>query len=415
MSNIRELATNAKDAAKQIANVSTEQKNEALLAIAANLERHCDKILAANQRDYIAAEENNISSAFLDRLKLDASRISSMAEGIREVAVLPDPVGEIAEEYTRPNGLLVKRVRIPLGVIGFIYESRPNVTSDAAALCLKSGNAVILRGGKEAFESNKAIIRVVQEALENSGLPKFCAQLITDLDYDVVDQMLTLHEHIDLIIPRGGERMINSIAEKSRIPVLKHAKGVCHVYVDQAADLVKAEEIAFNSKVRRPSVCNALETLLVHQDISAEFLPDFISKLSEAGVVVRGCSQTATISPGVVAASESDWTEEYLDNILAIRVVHDTDEAIQHITKYGSMHTDTIVTEDDAEAEKFIREVGSSVVLVNASTGFNDGAELGLGAEIGISTTKIHAYGPMGLRDLTTRKFVVLGSGQIRS
>ena len=415
MSNIREWAKNAKLAAKQLATLSTEEKDRALLAMADQLENSCECILEANSRDFKSAEANNTSSAFLDRLRLDAARISSMAEGIREIANLADPVGEIVEEYTRPNGLLVKRVRIPLGVIGFIYESRPNVTSDAAALCLKSGNAVILRGGKEAFESNKAIITALREGIASVGLPEDAAQLITDLDYAVVDEMLTLHEQIDLIIPRGGEKMITSIAEKSRIPVLKHAKGVCHVYVDQAADLDKAAAITINSKVRRPSVCNALETLLVHQDVARQLLPDLIDALIHEGVEVRGCEKTSSLSEKVKPASEGDWSEEYLDFILSIKIVDDLSAAIEHISRYGSMHTDTIVTEDSTAADEFVRQVGSSVVLVNASTGFNDGAELGLGAEIGISTSKIHAFGPMGLADLTIRKFVVFGTGQVRS
>jgi len=414
MSYIRELATAAKNASRTLASLSTEEKNRALLAMADQLEMDCPNLIEANARDLENARENKLSSAFVDRLTLNAARIESMANGIREIVELPDPVGEVTESYQRPNGLKVSRVRIPLGVIGFIYESRPNVTSDAAALCLKSGNAVILRGGKEAFESNLAIMTSLKKALTSTNVSSDAINLITDLDYSVVDELLSLHDLIDLIIPRGGEQMINAICEKSRIPVLKHAKGVCHVYVDESADLEKALQIVINSKCDRPSVCNALETLLVHEKIAVDFLRKLEPELQSHNVEIRGCPVTQSILPQAIAANADDWTEEYLDLVLAVRVVRNFDEAIDHITRYGSLHTDSILTENERNAEAFVRRVDSSAVLINASTRFNDGNALGLGAEIGISTTKLHAYGPMGLRELTTRKFVVTGTGQIR-
>lgn len=414
MSYIREIADNAVQASRALTTSSTEQKNCALLSMAVVLEQRILEIIEANGLDLDYAKSKGHSEALLDRLKLDESRIQGMAAGLRNVAELPDPVGEIAEETQRPNGLLIQRVRIPLGVIGMIYESRPNVTADASSLCLKSGNAVILRGGSEAFNSNKAIVTCLRSSLRETELPENSIQLITDLDYAVVDEMLTLDDKIDLIIPRGGEKLIESVAEKSRIPVLKHSNGICHVFVDRSADLEKAKDIAINSKVRRPSVCNALETLLVHEGVATDFLPLVIEGFRNKGVEVRGCAQTKAVVPDVIAATEADWSTEYLDYIISIKIVENLDEAIRHIEKYGSMHTDTIVTEDQAAASEFVRRINSSGVLVNADTGFNDGGELGLGAEIGISTTKLHAFGPMGLRELTTTKFVIRGSGQIR-
>jgi glutamate-5-semialdehyde dehydrogenase len=415
MSTIRDIADNAVRASRALTASSTEQKNTALCSMADVLEENIDRIIEANVKDIDYAIGKGLSESLLDRLRLDAARIRAMATGLRNVASLPDPVGEITEENTRPNGLLIQRIRIPLGVIGMIYESRPNVTADASSLCLKSGNAVILRGGSEAFNSNKIIVECLRSACEGSEIPQDAIQLIADLDYGVVDEMLTLDDKIDLIIPRGGEGLINSVAEKSRIPVLKHSNGICHVYVDAKADLDKALSISVSSKVRRPSVCNSIETILIHEDVAATFLPSLVNEFKDQNVEIRGCERTKAITPDIESATKLDWSTEYLDYIVSIKVVDDLNGAIQHIEEYGSMHTDTIVTESDSASEEFVRRVNSSGVLVNADTGFNDGAELGLGAEIGISTTKLHAFGPMGLRELTTTKFVIRGSGQIRS
>jgi glutamate-5-semialdehyde dehydrogenase len=337
-----------------------------------------------------------------------------MAQGLREVAQQPDPIGRMGPIAIRPNGLQVARMRIPLGVIGIIYESRPNVTVDAAGLCLKAGNAVILRGGSEALHSNQALAAVIGEVLADSGLPRNAVQVVPVKDRTAVHALLQQEEHIDLIIPRGGEELIRFVVAHSRIPVLKHYKGVCHVYVDEGADLAMAEAICFNAKVQRPGVCNALETLLVHRDEAERFLPPMARRLTSAGVELRGCQETCKIVPDIVPATEADWPAEFLDLVLAVRVVEDMDAAISHIAAYGSNHTDAIVTRDYERAQRFVREVDSSVVLVNASTRFNDGGQLGLGAEIGISTSKLHAYGPMGVEELTTTKFVVFGNGQIR-
>jgi glutamate-5-semialdehyde dehydrogenase len=350
----------------------------------------------------------------LDRLTLKGSAISAMAGGLKEVAALPDPVGTVNSLARRPNGLLVGRMRIPLGVIGIIYESRPNVTADAAALCLKSGNAVILRGGSEAIHSNLAIAGILRDVLKKLALPEEAIQLIPITDREAVYEMLQLEEYIDVIIPRGGEELIRAVVAQSKIPVIKHYKGVCHVFVDADADLAMAENICLNAKTQRPGVCNALETLLVHQDIAAEFLPGMASKLQQAGVTMRGCEQSRKLAPGMEAATEDDWYREYLDLILAIRIVPDLDAAMAHIDQYGSLHTEAIVTRDYHNAQRFLNEVNSSAVLVNASTRFSDGFELGLGAEIGISTTKLHAFGPMGLEELTTTKFIIYGDGQVR-
>jgi len=350
----------------------------------------------------------------MDRLTLSESVLQSMAQGLREVIALPDPVGQVTGMWRRPNGLLVGRMRIPLGVIGFIYESRPNVTADAAGLCLKSGNAVILRGGSEALHSNLILERLFKEALVQSGLPPETLQVVPSTDREAVYALLSLDDYVDLIIPRGGESLIRFVTENSKIPVLKHYKGVCHVYVDESADLRMASEICFNAKVQRPGVCNAMETLLVHEHVAADFLPAMVKRLQEAGVEIRGCERTLALAPGVMRAEASDWPEEFLDLILAVKVVSTMDEATDHIEKYGSSHTEAIVTNDYSRARRFLEQVDSSVVLVNASTRFNDGQQLGLGAEIGISTSKLHAFGPMGLEELTTTKFVVYGNGQIR-
>jgi glutamate-5-semialdehyde dehydrogenase len=351
----------------------------------------------------------------LDRLALTDARIEQMAVGIEEVVALPDPVGEVGKMWRRPNDLWVGKMRIPLGVIGIIYESRPNVTADAAALCIKSGNAVILRGGSEAIFSNTAIARILREAMGHADLPADAVSVIERTDREAIDWMLAAEEYIDLIIPRGGEGLIRSVAEKSRIPVIKHYKGVCHVYVDEGADVDQAVAVSVNAKVQRPGVCNAMETLLVHEKAAREFLPAASAEFRRQGVELRGCPQTVSLVPWAVPASEEDWGTEYLDLILAVRVVPSMDEAIRHIRRHGSLHTEAILTKDHARAMRFLREVDSSLVLVNASTRFNDGFQLGLGAEIGISTTKIHAFGPMGLAELTTLKFIAFGDGQVRS
>jgi glutamate-5-semialdehyde dehydrogenase len=351
----------------------------------------------------------------LDRLAVGEATLAGMARGLAEVAALPDPVGSLGPARVRPNGLQVSRMRIPLGVIGIIYESRPNVTVDAAALCLKAGNAVILRGGSEALHSNRALAAVIGAALAEAGLPEAAVQVVPTSDRAAVTALLAQEEHVDLIIPRGGEDLIRFVVANSRIPVLKHYKGVCHVYVDEGADLAMAEEIAFNAKVQRPGVCNAMETLLVHRAEAGRFLPAAARRLSAAGVELRGCPEARGILPGIAPATEEDWPAEYLDLVLAVKVVAGMDEAIAHIAAYGSNHTEAIVTRDYDRARRFVSAVDSSVVLVNASTRFNDGGELGLGAEIGISTSKLHAFGPMGLEELTTTKFVVFGSGQVRS
>jgi glutamate-5-semialdehyde dehydrogenase len=356
-----------------------------------------------------------LSDAMIDRLTVSDATIKSMANGLREVARLNDPVGSITKAWKRPNGLEVSRIRIPLGVIGIIYESRPNVTIDAAGLCLKAGNAVILRGGSEALHSNQALAGIIGEVLNESGLPGKAVQVIPVRDREAVNFLLNQEEYIDLIIPRGGEGLIRFVVEHSRIPVLKHYKGVCHVYVDEGADMSMAEEICFNAKVQRPGVCNAMETMLVHRSIAPKFLPKIAERYVRSGVEIRGCPETCQVLPDAQKAEEADWPAEYLELVLAVKVVGDMDRAISHIANYGSSHTEAIVTRSYERAKRFVREVDSSVVLVNASTRFNDGGELGLGAEIGISTSKLHAFGPMGVEELTTTKFAVFGNGQIRT
>jgi glutamate-5-semialdehyde dehydrogenase len=408
------LGKNAKAAARRLARLSTEEKNRALLRMAEEIERQGEFLLKENQKDLNLARKSGVSSALLDRIALNAGRIQAMAKGLRDIAALPDPVGEVVKSWRRPNGLQVKRVRIPLGVIAIIYEARPNVTADAAALCVKSGNAVILRGGSEAHFSNRAIGGVLREALAATAVPQAAIQVAESKNRNLVQELLQLEEFIDLIIPRGGEELIRAVVANSRIPVIKHYKGVCHVYVDNEASLEMAERICLNAKVQRPAVCNAMETMLVHEKVAAAFLPSVIAKLRAAGVEVRGCEKTRTLVPGVKAAREADWTTEYLDLILSVRVVQDMDAAIDHVERYGSQHTETIVTANENKAKEFLDRVDSSVVLANASTRFNDGGELGLGAEMGISTSKIHAFGPMGLEELTTTKFIVHGDGQVR-
>jgi glutamate-5-semialdehyde dehydrogenase len=408
------LGQRAKAAARQLAPLSTAEKNDALRLMAEALEARSGFLLQANSKDLEAARRAGLSSALIDRIALSPSRVQAMAKGLKEVAALPDPVREIIKLWRRPNGLQVGRMRIPLGVIAIIYEARPNVTADAAALCLKSGNAVILRGGSEAHFSNQAIGEVLRKAYAASRVPREAVQVVQRKDHGLVNELLKLEEYIDLIIPRGGEELIRTVAANSRVPVIKHYKGVCHVYVDRDASLEMAERICMNAKVQRPSVCNAMETLLVHQAVAPTFLPAMIAKFQAAGVEIRGCQKTCALIPKIKKATETDWTTEYLDLILSVRVVDDMNEAIDHIERYGSQHTETIVTRDYQTSREFVDRVNSSAVMVNASTRFNDGGELGLGAEIGISTSKIHAFGPMGLEELTTTKFVVFGDGQVR-
>ena len=412
---IKQIAQNALAAARKLSRVSTASKNDVLSQMAEELLHRRDFLLAENSKDVTKAKKSGLTKAMLDRLTLKDATIAAMAQGLREIVALPDPVGKITSMWRRPNGLLVGRMRIPLGVIGIIYESRPNVTVDAAALCLKAGNAVILRGGSEAINSNLAIASILQEVLRKSLVPAEAIQIIPLTQREAVSAMLQLDEYIDLIIPRGGEELIRAVVAQSKIPVIKHYKGVCHIFVDAQANMEMAVDICFNAKVQRPGVCNALETLLVHTDIASEFLPRAAEKLKKAGVILRGCEKTRAILKNIETATEDDWYAEYLDLILAVRVVENIDEAIAHIEKYGSLHTESIITKDYANAQRFLNEVNSSAVLVNASTRFSDGYELGLGAEIGISTTKLHAFGPMGLEELTTTKFIIYGNGQVRS
>jgi len=411
---IFEIAQKARGVSRVLANLSTPVKNAALQEMAAALLKASPLLIKANSRDVATARKAGLSAALIDRLALTDKVIQGMATSLREVAALPDPVGEVVRIWKRPNGLQVGRMRIPLGVIGIIYESRPNVTSDAAALCLKAGNAVILRGGSEAIHSNLAIAAILQEALAKQGIPHEAVQIVSTTSRKAIEALLQMEEFVDVIIPRGGEELIRFVVSRSKIPVIKHYKGVCHVFVDSSADPEMAQAICFNAKVQRPGVCNAMETLLVHREIAPAFLPAMAEKLIAAGVELRGCPETRRILPLVRAARKEDWTAEYLDLILAVKIVADLDEAIGHIVLYGSSHTDAIVTRDYENSQRFLREVPSSTVLINASTRFSDGFELGLGAEIGISTTKLHSFGPMGVEDLTTQKFIVSGSGQIR-
>lgn len=408
------LAQQAKYASRRLATLSSAVKNSLLLRMATALEAGANQLIEANELDLAAARDKGMAPAMLDRLTLDEPRIKAMADGLREVAALPDPVGEITGMWRRPNGIQVGRMRIPLGVIGIVYESRPNVTADAAGLCLKSGNAVILRGGSEALHSNSAIGALLQAELKRMSLPEGSLQVVTTSDRNAITELLKLEDEIDLIIPRGGEGLIRFVSEHSRIPVIKHYKGVCHTFVDASADYEVAEKICVNAKVQRPGVCNAMETLLIHKDIAETFVPYIAEVFRAQGVELRGCPVTREFAPQVIAAVEEDWGMEFLELILAVKVVEDLDEAIAHIQRYGSLHTEVIVTRDYGNSQRFLREVNSSVVMVNASSRFSDGNQLGLGAEIGISTTKLHSFGPMGLEDLTTRKFVVLGDGQIR-
>jgi glutamate-5-semialdehyde dehydrogenase len=395
--------------------LSREVKDRIILRVAELLKERQAQIQAANRLDVEAAQAQGHAAAFIDRLTISDKVFASMIKGLKEVAALPDPVGAVIGMWLRPNGLKVGRQRIPLGVIGFIYESRPNVTVDAAALCLKSGNTVILKGGKEALNSNLALAQLMQDALAEAGVPQAAVQVIPSVAREATLELLKQDELVDLIIPRGGEGLIRFVAEHSRIPVLKHYKGVCHIFVDEGADLDMAEEVCFNAKVQRPGVCNAMETMLVHEAVAPGFLPRMIARFRQAQVELRGCPRTREIDSQVSPAQAEDWGAEFLDLILAVKVVPDLNAALAHIARYSSNHTEAIITRDYARAQRFLQEVDSSVVLVNASTRFNDGGELGLGAEIGINTSKLHAFGPMGLEELTTTKFIVYGDGQIRT
>ncbi|OGB94289.1 MAG: glutamate-5-semialdehyde dehydrogenase [candidate division NC10 bacterium RIFCSPLOWO2_02_FULL_66_22] len=411
---IRAMAQAARAASQVLARATGETKNAALRAMAAGLLDSRERILAANAEDVAVARAETHPSAFVDRLTLTAPRLDAMARGLRQIADLPDPVGEITGMWRRPNDLQVGRMRVPLGVIGIIYESRPNVTADAAGLCLKSSNAVILRGGREALRTNAAIGGILAAAVGSVGLPETSLAVVPTPDRAVVKEMLLLSGLIDLIIPRGGEELIRMVREGSHIPVIAHDKGLCHTYVDAGADLGMAADIAYNAKVERPEVCNAMETLLVHAAVAEVFLPGLVARLRQAGVEVRGCPRTRAMAPGVQPATEADWDTEYLDLVLSIRVVDSFEEAVAHIAQHGSGLAEAIVTADHSRAMRFLREVDAGAVFVNASTRFTDGYEFGMGAEMGISTQKLHARGPMGLAELTCQKFIVLGAGQIR-
>lgn len=415
---IREMveakARAAKEAARALALCSSKLKNDALSQMARDLEEKGAMILEANRADLDRARSRGYSRAFLDRLTLTEARIEEMAAGLRQVAALPDPVGKTVEVWRRPNGIEIARVRVPLGVIGFIYESRPNVTADAAGLCLKAGNAVILRGGSEALESNSMISTVLAKSVEKAGLTPDAIQFIDTPDRQAVLALLGLDRYVDLIIPRGGEEFTRLVAERSTVPVLKHDKGLCHVFVDEDADLAMAVEIAVNAKVQRPSVCNAMETLLVHRAVAARFLPVLAPRLLEAGVEIRGCPATRALIPEARPATDQDWDTEYLDLILSVKVVDSFEDAVAHIRAHGSGLAEAIVTSHYRRARRFTQEVDAACVLVNASTRLVDGSQFGMGAEMGISTSKLHARGPVGLEELTTTKFVVLGDGQVR-
>ncbi|HHH48669.1 MAG TPA: glutamate-5-semialdehyde dehydrogenase [Gammaproteobacteria bacterium] len=411
---MQDLGQRARVASRAMAQARTAAKNDALLHIATALEAARAELIGENARDLEQGRKDGLDDALLDRLALNEARIEGMAEGLRQIAALPDPVGEISDLNYRPSGIQVGRMRVPLGVIGIIYESRPNVTADAAALCLKSGNAAILRGGSEARHSNQAIAGVIHDGLEAAGLPRDAVQVIETTDRAAVGELITLPEYVDVIVPRGGKGLIERITREARVPVIKHLHGVCHVYIDGSADLDKAVAIAFNAKTHRYGVCNAMETLLVDGAVAVEVLPRLAAEYARENVELRGCERTRTILPDINAATEADWDEEYLAPILSIRVVDGLDGAIEHLHAHSSGHTESIVTEDYSKARRFLAEVDSSSVMVNASTRFADGFEYGLGAEIGISTDKIHARGPVGLEGLTSQKFIVLGDGQIR-
>lgn len=408
------IVKRAKEASRILATLDSKTKDRALLSMADGLFKKSDSILEANRRDIKNAKDKGISSAMIERLALNEKRISSMSQGLKDVASLKDEIGVITEMVKRPNGLWIGKMRVPIGVIAIIYESRPNVTSDCAGLTLKSGNSVVLKGGSEAINSNIAIYKVLDDSIKAVGLPDGSINMIETTDRKAVGILLEQDRYIDLIMPRGGEGLIKEVASKSRIPVIKHYKGICHVYVDEHADLNMAHKISINAKLQRPSVCNAMESLLVHKDVAARFLPVVIDELKQKGVEIRGCKKTKKIVKEIKLAKESDWSTEYLDLILSVKVVSDIDQAIEHIARYGSMHSDAIVTDNYQNAMEFLKRVDSACVYLNASTRFTDGGEFGMGAEIGISTDKLHARGPMGLRELTSYKYVIFGNGQIR-
>ena len=412
---IQAMAKDARESARLLRVAKRAEKDAALAFMAARILSKKEEIIKINAKDITLAREKGLNPAMIDRLTLDEKTITSMILGLHEVAALPDPVGEVTGMWKRPNGLQVGQIRIPLGVIGFIYESRPNVTVDAAALCIKSGNAVLLKGGSESMHSNLILNEILSEALKKANLPEKSIQVIPYKEHEAVGILLSMDKYVDIIIPRGGEGLISFVVENSRIPVLKHFKGDCHIYVDEFADLEMARKICFNAKVQRPGVCNAMETMLVHKNVASSFLPGMIEEFSKAGVEIRACENTLRLIPNLILAKDSDWPAEYLDLILAVKIVEDMNEAIDHIERYGSNHTETIVTNDYGRSQEFLERVDASVVLINASTRFNDGYELGLGAEIGINTSKLHAYGPMGLKELTTTKFIIYGSGQVRT
>ena len=411
---VTEKAREARAAARVLSNLSMAVKNAALFEMADRLETQTPALISANMKDLNATKDCGLSKAMIDRLTLNPKRIKEMANGLRDVAALPDPVGEVIRMWRRPNGMQIGKIRVPIGVIGIVYESRPNVTADAASLCLKAGNAVVLRGGSEAIHSNAAIVELLNQCGESSGLPPGSVSFIDNTDRQAVIEMLKQDAFIDLIIPRGGEALMKTVTEHSRIPVIKHNKGLCHTYVDADADLSMAQAICLNAKTQRPGTCNAMETLLVHEAVAQIFLPGMIKEFQKTGVEVRGCPKTRALAPGLKEATEEDWNTEYLDLILSVKVVKDMEEAMEHIARYGTQHSEAIVTRDDSRATRFLKEVDACAVLVNASTRLNDGYQFGLGAEIGISTTRIHARGPMGLEELTTTKFIVLGGGQLR-
>ncbi|KQZ56031.1 MULTISPECIES: glutamate-5-semialdehyde dehydrogenase [unclassified Lysobacter] len=411
---VRALAQRAREAAAVLATSDGATRRRLIESMAAQIDAQAAQVLAANAADLARGRDAGLSPAMLDRLRLDPARLGAIAEALREVAAQADPLGEVTRREQRPNGLTIERQRVPLGLIAMIYEARPNVTADAAALCLKAGNAVLLRGGSEARDSNRAIAACLHAALREQGLPEAAATLIEDTAREHVLELLQLSDLIDLAIPRGGEGLIRFVAEHARVPVIKHYKGVCHLYVDRAADPERALALLIDGKTSRPGVCNALETLLVHAQIAPDFLPRALAALAARGVEVRGCERTQALSAAVLPASEADYDAEYLDLILSVRVVEDIDAALAHIARHGSDHTEVIVTEDAAAADAFVRRTRSSAVMVNASSRFNDGGQLGLGAEIGISTTRLHAYGPMGVESLTIERYVVRGDGQVR-
>jgi glutamate-5-semialdehyde dehydrogenase len=411
---VEHLARAARAAARQLAVASTAEKNAALESAAASLRNSTDRLLSANGADLEAAQAAGLSPALLDRLTLTPARVEHMAAGLEQIASLPDPVGETIAQWRRPSGLEIAQVRVPLGVVGIIYESRPNVTADAAGLCLKAGNATVLRGGSEASASNAAIADLLTLAVVDAGLPAAAVQVLREGGREAVQILLRQHRHIDVIVPRGGESLIRTVTEMSTIPVIQHFAGVCTTYVDAAADLDMADRIAWNAKVQRPGVCNAMENLLVHRDVAAQFLPRMIARFRKAGVEIRGCERTRALVPDVTPATDADFSTEYLDLILAIKIVDSLDEAVDFIHIHGSGHSDAIVTDSYPNARRFEQAIDSAAVFVNASTRFNDGFEFGFGAEIGISTNRLHARGPMGLRELTTYKYIIQGSGQIR-